>query len=589
MGLLGALADKVTEIKDHHKDLGAHPKAFGAARNIAFEGDKATAASACSVIAEAYLESAQGQELLARDNGAAARALLGVILIDSANLDPAAKKVCPRDSAAAAAMMRIAPSPGQPELFQMLDAAKFDGGFWDSLTIQQCCRYDYKEFTTAGKKYGLSSCLCSLDVLASKRGWAEEVTKRAGELDLFGVLTQVKPAGGGPAARQLMLYASDASLTQRAATFAQAYNSPSLQLEPIPVAGPGGLQAFAQKNVGASRKQVQPCIGSFFTAGGSAPPQNGSAQTFGQWIATIRKTGASDAANVTLVAGNEASDADSIVTAQVYGYLKHHMAADGDGPVVPVVACNREDVTLRKETTLLLERCGVDYNHLVFLDDPGTDKLLARVSRVVLVDHNKAMGPLDALSDKVVEIRDHHKDLSAHPNATGALRDIAFEGDSATAASACSVITEAYLAAERGRELLARDNGAAARALLGVILIDSANLDPAAKKVCPRDTAAAAELMKHAPSPAQADLFAMLDRAKFDAGFWDGLSLQQCFRYDYKEFRSSGKKYGLASCLCALEVLAGKPGWSEEIKKHAAGLDMFGVLTQVHPEGGAAT
>ena len=206
------------------------------------------------------------------------------------------------------------------------------------------------------------------------------------------MLTQVKPAGGGPAARQLMLYASDGAVTAQAAAFAQAYNSPSLQLEPIRVAGPRGLQAFAQKNVAASRKQVQPCIGAFFeagaagAAGGSAPAQKKSDQTLGQWIATIRKTAASDAPNVTLVAGNEASDADSIVTAQVYGYLKHQLAADGDGPVVPVVMCNREDVTLRKETTILLEQCGVDYNHLVFLDDQGTDKLLARVKAVTLVD-----------------------------------------------------------------------------------------------------------------------------------------------------------------------------------------------------------
>merc|ERR1712070_1232582 len=146
----------------------------------------------------------------------------------------------------------------------------------------------------------------------------------------------------------------------------------------------------------------------------------------------------------------------------------------GEGPVVPVVACNREDMKLRRETVLLLKSCGVDCEDLVFLDDPGIGALLARVSRVTLVDHNKATGPLEALADKVVEIKDHHKDLGAHPNASGDKRAIAFEGDKATAASACSVITEAYLACNR-KDLLARDNAAVARALLGVILIDSAN------------------------------------------------------------------------------------------------------------------
>lgn len=308
--------------------------------------------------------------------------------------------------------------------------------------------------------------------------------------------------------------------------------------------------------------------------------------TLGQWVATIRGIAADDQPNVTLVAGNEASDADSIVTAQVYGYLKQQMAAEGDGPVVPVVMCNREDVTLRKETTLLLENCGVDYNHFVYLDDPGTDKLLSRVKTVTLVDHNKAMGMLEAHGDKVVEILDHHKDLGAHPNAAGAARNIAFEGEAATVASACSVIAEVYLASALGRELLARDNGAAARALLGVILIDAVNLDPAAKRVCPRDAAAAAEMMSLAPSPTQEELYHSLVAAKFDAGFWSGLTIQQCLRYDYKEFTTNGKTYGLSSCLCPLDVLAGKDSWEAEVTTRAGKLDLFGVLTQVKPADG---
>ena len=80
--------------------------------------------------------------VLARDGGAAARALLGVVLIDTANMDPKAKKVCPRDSAAAAKLTKLAPGPSQGELFRQLDAAKFDADLWESLSIQQCLRYD---------------------------------------------------------------------------------------------------------------------------------------------------------------------------------------------------------------------------------------------------------------------------------------------------------------------------------------------------------------------------------------------------------------------------------------------------------------
>ena len=70
---------------------------------------------------------------------------------------------------------------------------------------------------------------------------------------------------------------------------------------------------------------MQPRLGAFFASGGHAPrsPPVVSEPTLGQWAATIRKAAAGGAPNVTLLAGNEPSDADSIVTAQLYGYLKH--------------------------------------------------------------------------------------------------------------------------------------------------------------------------------------------------------------------------------------------------------------------------
>merc|ERR1711972_617690 len=98
-------------------DLGQHEQVKGDKRNIAFQGQLATAASACTVVAEKYFANPRGKELLARDNGAAARALLGVILVDSMNLDPNAKQVCDRDVAAANVLMQIAPQPSREDLY----------------------------------------------------------------------------------------------------------------------------------------------------------------------------------------------------------------------------------------------------------------------------------------------------------------------------------------------------------------------------------------------------------------------------------------------------------------------------------------
>lgn len=292
---------------------------------------------------------------------------------------------------------------------------------------------------------------------------------------------------------------------------------------------------------------------------------------------------------MTLVIGNEASDADSIVAALTYAYFRAREGGDEHaGRTIPMVACDRADMSLRRETVHLLGLCGVEHGGLVFLDDAGTGEILARAERVVLVDHNQAVGPVASLGDRVAEIVDHHKDSEAHGHVVGDLRKVAFQGGKATAGSCCTLVAEAYLASDAGRELLARDDGAVARALLGVILVDTVNLDPKAQKATDRDTHAVEVLERLAPQPPCAELFKQLDGAKFDAAFWDSLALDQCLRYDYKQFEARGKVFGLSSVLCSLESLASKAGWCVEVGKWAGKVDLYGVLTNVKSAGGGA-
>jgi len=144
---------------------------------------------------------------------------------------------------------------------------------------------------------------------------------------------------------------------------------------------------------------------------------------FGQWIRDVRDTvqhAKLEDKKVTVVVGNEASDADSIITALTLAYLVQKEDPDGQGKlVIPLVACNREDMMLRRETVLLLNMCGVDAKNILHLDDPETIELLKKVDELVLTDHNKATGPLAQLGDKVVMIIDHHQDLCAHEHVTG--------------------------------------------------------------------------------------------------------------------------------------------------------------------------
>lgn len=298
--------------------------------------------------------------------------------------------------------------------------------------------------------------------------------------------------------------------------------------------------------------------------------------TLQRWTAALGATSAAPPEGLTVVAGNQAADADSIVSALTYAYLLDQ----GGERAVPVVACHRADMRLRSETVLLLQLCGVDSASLVFLDDPHVKALLERAGKVVLVDHNKATGLVaDSAAERVAAIVDHHKDLGQHTNVTGSARNIAFEGTEATAGSCCTLVAEAFQGSPSGEALLAHDSGAVARALLGVILIDTIGLEQRFRKVTPRDVAAAERLRGLAPAPASDELFRRLDAAKFDDQFWEGLGAGQSLRYDYKRFEEGGKALGLSSVLCSLEALVAKPGWAEESSGWAQGLDLFGVLS----------
>ena len=98
-------ACEVVEIVDHHYDEQQHlDTCEGESRNIAFQDDKATVASTCTLVAERL------QQLNANNNNnkqpqqqypsTLSSLLLGTILLDSVNMIPQAGKGTPRDAAA---------------------------------------------------------------------------------------------------------------------------------------------------------------------------------------------------------------------------------------------------------------------------------------------------------------------------------------------------------------------------------------------------------------------------------------------------------------------------------------------------------
>lgn len=238
---------------------------------------------------------------------------------------------------------------------------------------------------------------------------------------------------------------------------------------------------------------------------------------------------------VRVVVGNEASDLDSMASSLTYAWLEARRAGENDPPVVPVMNIPREDFPLRTEAVWLFREAGVEVEELLFLDDVDLAALHAQGRlRLVLVDHNRLPARREAWGPAVEEILDHHEDEGLY---AGASKTIAPVGSAAT------LVAERLLA-ERPQGV----DAAAATLLLGTILLDTVNLDPAAKRVTPRDEQAAAALLE----ATKADRRLLFDRLQAEKFNVSALSSRDILRKDYKEYTMGTVKCGISSALLPL-------------------------------------
>jgi exopolyphosphatase len=304
---------------------------------------------------------------------------------------------------------------------------------------------------------------------------------------------------------------------------------------------------------------------------------------------------------VFLVIGNQASDADSIVSSLAVaralraGPLLGLDVRPGD-VVIPVVSMKRADWSMRPETHQLMAEAGLDSRvcsgeRLVFTDDAADGELFASKTlatlaardqlRIVLTDHNRsdcaALAPHTA---HVAAIVDHHEDLGAHAAVKGGARVVSFdptEGVQRGVGSACTLIAQLIAAQPGGAVLLSAHGGQLATLLTGVVLLDTVNMDPKMGKATAEDIAAlgvlsAARRAAGVPDvDATGSLFDRLARAKTDAAFWQSLSVEQTLQYDLKQYNSARGEcdesgalatppppYAIASALVSIDAIAEK-------------------------------
>jgi exopolyphosphatase len=339
-----------------------------------------------------------------------------------------------------------------------------------------------------------------------------------------------------------------------------------------------------------------------------------------------------------VIIGNEAGDADSIISALTLGYV---MSSSRNNTAllqqhVPVVSISRAEMELRRDAAILLDLVGIDIQKLLYLDDAIVkDNLLipsASTSSeqdpdvsslsITLVDHNRLRHMFSHLNPYVTEIIDHHQDEGYHGHVVAEYgkRNIAFANGHATVASTCTLVAERLFenmpaAADADAEVSDSIDGALGLSLLGVILLDSINMSPEAKKGTPRDEEAIQQLFKRtdwasfaestttAPSlvdeatiakifpngrsnmPNRKALFETLIGAKSDPKFWSDMSAMNCLRIDYKKFivdndNDKSISIGLSSVIITMDDLLTKEGFIDSMKSFIASEDvkLFGVL-----------
>ena len=296
-----------------------------------------------------------------------------------------------------------------------------------------------------------------------------------------------------------------------------------------------------------------------------------------------------------VVVGNAAGDADSIISALTYGYLESK---------TPMVSISKNDLeTQRPEVAFLFRTLGWDQtvvDSLRFMDDPLFTTTTKAKKKLTLVDHNRAEEIFQSSNNnnnnnnnnidwEVVEILDHHYDEEQHTDScTGDHRNIAFADDKALVASTCTLVAERLKALQTGTSK--KYPATLSTLLLGAILLDSVNMIPQAGKGTPRDAAAIQDLLtrtdwtsmkssnqeaveawweKDSEHPDTTRMFDSLQAAKFDPAFWNGLSVVDALRLDYKRFSTTSAQdkaviFGASAVLLPMQDFLSKTAAGEE-------------------------
>ena len=240
------LESSVTAILDHHADEKAYPSTA--------KTDIRPVGSAATIVAESFLKDAADAV-----DASVGTLLLGTILLDTVNLDPEAERVTDADRVVAEKLSSITGSD-RDALFEKLQFEKFNVASLDSYDL---LRKDYKEWQMGPVKCGIGS------VLMSAEAWMKNDPEIASSFDKYlkernlDVLLAMNAFTEPSFTRHLGVYVPDFGRRQKLIEFLEASD---LRLEALGSGlGADRVAFYNQKNLGTSRKKLQPILLDYFT------------------------------------------------------------------------------------------------------------------------------------------------------------------------------------------------------------------------------------------------------------------------------------------------------------------------------------
>nr|XP_053653270.1 exopolyphosphatase PRUNE1-like isoform X1 [Cherax quadricarinatus] len=283
-----------------------------------------------------------------------------------------------------------------------------------------------------------------------------------------------------------------------------------------------------------------------------------------RYLNATRETLESQPARLHVVLGNEACDLDSAVSALVYAFLLYSLRKDSTEVVLPVLNIPRRDYPLKTEVVFWLEKHNILPEMLFFRDEVDLQHQRETGElQLTLVDHHQ-LAPSDSFLDaSVVFILDHRK-LERHPQSVPGGIVVEMVG------SCCTLVTEQVLA--RNPALL---DSVTASLLYGTIILDTVNLNEAAKRVTPKDVDMIGRLQPLLSSSInRSEIFQQLTNAKANVS---GLTSDQLLRKDVKVTSAGDLKVGVASVPMMVKEYLQRPEVGETLSEHCSSED-YSVL-----------